>query len=691
MAFLYPRLTIRKHTYYIRVSVPKRLINIVKKRNIVYSLQTKDYQEALYKVREESYKIDKLFKNYEAKKRRNMLKDKTGRRYLEEIDIDKVMKARWVELLDIIEHKAYQIQKGTITFEQLAFFKPECLDVPFVIDEVEDENGNLIEVEYPVISIYEGTDLQKGTYFENPSAESRFKQLHDYVINVLKVSDAEWTIPEIRDGLEINDINLGLLNGSDFASPEDNKNASWLMRFYACMIASDRELKRYIQSIIEDTDYKPKDLYIARIISAARKAIDKSINQSFQTNKQHWQEYIEKWKAYRTKQGIASKTINTDADRVVIMLKLLKHTDVSKIRRKDIKELELQLKDFPCNYQQRYGNKYDMWQAMKLAVKKKEEKGNSENITLSDPSIRNWMITLNTFFNYLCDEEILSENVIAHYKCKVAIAPKGKYSPFTDDDLHKIFNPKTYPLKTDDKDAYKFWCPLIALAVGCRVNEVAQLDVKDVIFFGGIQTIMFTEETLSGVENNKKLKNETSCRNVPVPDILINLGFLDYVNYRAKKNKVKLFELTYTKDKGYGNQLTKFFADYTQEPSVNVWKLRKKVFHSFRHTWKNFSKNAGISKDIALNICGWEDSDKSSYAHYGKLDISLQKLKQAINSIDLSYLHLEDLIGRTADDIVTKPMRTRRPSEPSVLGNSKHLKSGQKIRLIPGKLRRDED
>ena len=31
MAFLYPKLTIRKHTYYIRVAVPKRLINIVKK------------------------------------------------------------------------------------------------------------------------------------------------------------------------------------------------------------------------------------------------------------------------------------------------------------------------------------------------------------------------------------------------------------------------------------------------------------------------------------------------------------------------------------------------------------------------------------------------------------------------------------------------------------------------------------
>lgn len=689
MAFLYPRLTIRKHTYYIRVAVPKRLINIVKKRNIVYSLQTKDYQEALYRVREESYKVDKMFNNYETKMRRSMLKDKKGRRYLEEIDVDKIMKSRWVELLDIIERKVYQIQKGTITFEQLAFFKPESLDVPFVIDETEDENGNLVEVEYPVISIYEETDLPKGSYFENPSAESRLKQLHDYVINVLKISDAEWTIPEIRDGLEKNDINLGLLNCSDFASSEDNKNASWLMRLNACMIASDRELKRYIKSIVEDTDYKPRDLYITRIISAARQEIDKAINQSFRTSKQHWQEYIEEWKSYRTKQGIASKTINTDAGRVAIMLKLLKCTDVSKILRVNIRELELTLKDFPCNYQQRYEEKYDLWEAIEIAKKKREEKGRSESITLSDPSIRNWIITLHTFFNYLVDEEILSNNVLDGYKCKVAIAPSEKSLPFTDADLFKIFNKKTYPLKTNGKFAYQFWCPLIALTMGCRLNEVSQLDVEDIASFGGIQTVMFITASFCNAETKKRLKNTSSWRIIPLPNILIELGFLDYVAYRKKKGKTKLFELTYGEDNGYGEDVGDFFRDYNK--SINIWMHRKKVFHSFRHTWKNFSKNANISKDNALAICGWDDGDKSSYAHYGTLDISLEKLKQAINSIDFSFLHLKDLLNRTADDIVIKPARTRRPSEPSVLGNCKHLKPGQKVRLIPGKFRKDED
>ena len=39
------------------------------------------------------------------------------------------------------------------------------------------------------------------------------------------------------------------------------------------------------------------------------------------------------------------------------------------------------------------------------------------------------------------------------------------------------------------------------------------------------------------------------------PNILIELGFLDYVAYRKKKGKTKLFELTYGEDNGYGEDV----------------------------------------------------------------------------------------------------------------------------------------
>jgi hypothetical protein len=62
VGYFYPRLTIRKHTYYIRVSVPKSLIHLVKKKTILYSLKTKEYREALFRVRAESHKVDLLDK-----------------------------------------------------------------------------------------------------------------------------------------------------------------------------------------------------------------------------------------------------------------------------------------------------------------------------------------------------------------------------------------------------------------------------------------------------------------------------------------------------------------------------------------------------------------------------------------------------------------------------------------------------
>lgn len=40
---------------------------------------------------------------------------------------------------------------------------------------------------------------------------------------------------------------------------------------------------------------------------------------------------------------------------------------------------------------------------------------------------------------------------------------------FTDDELKKIFNPKTYPRKIAIDRIYDFWVPIIALYSGMRL------------------------------------------------------------------------------------------------------------------------------------------------------------------------------------------------------------------------------
>ena len=56
-----PRRVLRKHTYYIRVSIPRWALNITKKKEIIYSLSTKDYYNALTKLRIEYVKVDLYF------------------------------------------------------------------------------------------------------------------------------------------------------------------------------------------------------------------------------------------------------------------------------------------------------------------------------------------------------------------------------------------------------------------------------------------------------------------------------------------------------------------------------------------------------------------------------------------------------------------------------------------------------
>ena len=53
-----PRLLLRKHSYYIRIFIPRKLQSVVKRKEIRYSLHTNNYFEALKKLRQESAKID---------------------------------------------------------------------------------------------------------------------------------------------------------------------------------------------------------------------------------------------------------------------------------------------------------------------------------------------------------------------------------------------------------------------------------------------------------------------------------------------------------------------------------------------------------------------------------------------------------------------------------------------------------
>ena len=80
-----------------------------------------------------------------------------------------------------------------------------------------------------------------------------------------------------------------------------------------------------------------------------------------------------------------------------------------------------------------------------------------------------------------------------------------------------------------------YFMPMMPTYLGARRAEVARLNINDTVEEDGIWAIKIRENTLRG------LKNFQSGRDVPVPDELIRLGFIDYVKRVAELGYKPLF------------------------------------------------------------------------------------------------------------------------------------------------------
>ena len=149
-------------------------------------------------------------------------------------------------------------------------------------------------------------------------------------------------------------------------------------------------------------------------------------------------------------------------------------------------------------------------------------------------------------------------------------------TPFESEELRKMFNPETYPNPHGRKDMPKFWIPIIALYHGCRLNEICQLDLNDVVLEKGIPCFNINDNG-----EDKSLKNKGSNRIIPIHPKLLDMGFLIYVEYQRREHKKKLFDLVRIKNGMYGRPVQAWFARYLDKIGITG---KDKVFHSFRHT-----------------------------------------------------------------------------------------------------------
>ena len=246
---------------------------------------------------------------------------------------------------------------------------------------------------------------------------------------------------------------------------------------------------------------------------------------------------------------------------------------------------------------------------------------------------------LKTLFVTGLNYELIEANPADNVRTPVKQDKKSRVA-FSSDDLAKIFNSAIYTAGFSPKGGGReaaYWLPLLALFTGARVEELAQLLVTDVHYIEGLgHYLNITDEAA-----HSHLKNSASRRRIPVHQLLEVCGFIDYVS--GIKPAKFLFPHLKSNPRGkLGGYFSNFFSVYLRN-KVKITDSRK-VFHSFRHTFKDACRAVGIEEAVGDALTG--HTAPSVGRKYGNEQYPLEPLFEAIERFEIRDLDLSHLYKR---------------------------------------------
>lgn len=259
-------------------------------------------------------------------------------------------------------------------------------------------------------------------------------------------------------------------------------------------------------------------------------------------------------------------------------------------------------------------------------------------------NIKSKLSRLRTLLQWAFANDYAPLNAAQGVEMKDNEAAKNKRKPFDIASLNAIFSSPVYsenarPIQGRGEAAY--WLPLLALFTGARLEELGQLRTIDVRLEhypdqqGDNRSAWFIH-IREDEEDGLKLKNAGSERVIPVHPKLERLGFVQFVQAAAEAKQARLFPLL--KPNVYGRLTAKWgewWSIYRRETCGITDK--RLVFHSFRHTFKDYARHAGIAEGIQRQIMGHSSGDVAD--DYGS-GYSLHQLVEGMASYKVPGLVL---------------------------------------------------
>ncbi len=264
---------------------------------------------------------------------------------------------------------------------------------------------------------------------------------------------------------------------------------------------------------------------------------------------------------------------------------------------------------------------------------------------LSAGSVNADIAALSAIFGWAQNNDYCATNPAHGIKVAEAKNVDKRRLPYDAADLARIFNSPVFRGRRSEHYSTKpgsmmlrnadYWLPLLALFAGARLEELGQLRASDVRHDDGVTYI-----DINTLDEGKSVKTRQSRRKVPLHPELVRCGFLAHVDERRKADSPLLFPDLKGDNKGHATgNWSKWWGRYARAIGITDG---RKVFHSFRHGFKDACRAARIEEEVHDALTG--HSDGGVGRSYGGNGVPLAVLSEAMAKItykglDLSHLH----------------------------------------------------
>ncbi|MGE5538060.1 MAG: DUF6538 domain-containing protein [Gemmatimonas sp.] len=317
----------------------------------------------------------------------------------------------------------------------------------------------------------------------------------------------------------------------------------------------------------------------------------------------------------------ARKTVLKHRGNLVLLPQMLgSDKPVAEITKADIRAVKNMLGQLPANWSKLYPGR----RPLEAATESKR----AGRAPMTPGAANAYLASISSFLSWCVKQGYIADNPALKIKLPETVRAIDKRSPFTVDQLNRIFRAPVYtgmrskffwsrPGIVREKGS-KYWIPLVGAFSGMRLGEIINLVRSDVRAVEGIPCM-----------DIRQAKTRAGVRKVPVHPQLQALGFLDYVN--AIPVGQRLFGDTSE------DAFSKFFGRFLTECGLVD---RKLVFHSFRHTFNDAMRCARIDSPVAKALIGHAEGTVTAIYGNGYPVAVLSEAMASVryDGLDLSHL-----------------------------------------------------